>query len=71
MTDAMQQFMDQVDRSTMPLEKKLAAQVMVQRLRDGERLAVVLKDLAEPLGITAEMLMRHLVMDKPPADSLH
>lgn len=63
MNDPMQQFMAEVDRSNMTAEKKLAAKEMVQRLKDGERIASVLKDLAGPLGLTPATIMRNLIID--------
>lgn len=63
MDDSMKQFIAEVDRSDMPPEKKRAAKEIVQRLKAGERIASVLKDLAEPLGVTPAMVMRHLVID--------
>ncbi len=52
----------------MPLEKKLAAIALVQRILNGERPARVLAELAEPLGLTRDIIMRHVF---PTSDKRH
>ncbi|MCU5785933.1 hypothetical protein [Alloalcanivorax marinus] len=54
-------FYKALEESDLPAERRAAAKELVERLRAGERLAAVLKDLAGPLGLTADHLLKHLV----------
>lgn len=54
-------FERELAASDMPEEKKAAAKELVERLSRGERVGVVLKDLAVPLGLTDEHIMAAII----------
>ena len=58
---ALADFKREVNHAALPLERKLAAILFVERIAAGDDVAQVIKDLAEPLGITPQIIMRAIV----------